>query len=83
MSNIEKLAFFRSIRFRYGLALAVFLTVAGYFLWTEHQVHILSFASGFLIIGVSLGIHFLMHSGRGDHAVASKTEHGKDNRNAP
>ncbi len=82
MSNTEKPTFFRSLRFRSGLALAGFLTVAGYFLWAEHQVHILSFASGFLILGVSLGMHFLMHSGHGGHAVASKTEHEKDDRKA-
>lgn len=83
MSSTEKYTFFHSLRFRYGLALAGFLTVAGYFLWAEHQVHILSFASGFLILGASLGMHFLMHGGHGGHAGGSKNEPGKDNRKEP
>ncbi len=32
-----------SLRFRYGLGLAGFLLTAGFFLWEEHEAHILGY----------------------------------------
>lgn len=77
MPNTDTPSFFRSLQFRFGLALMIFLTASGYFLWAEHQVHILSFASGFLILGVCLGMHFLMHGG---HTGGTIIEPRKDDR---
>lgn len=57
--------FFSSLRFRYGLGLAVFLGLAGYFLWEEHEAHILGYLPLFLVLGACLGMHFLMHGGHG------------------
>lgn len=68
MSETEKTSFFRSLRFQYGLGLLTFLAAAGYFLWAEHHAHILSFGSGFLILGLCLGMHFFMHGGHGGHS---------------
>ncbi len=32
-----------SLRFRYGLGLPEFLLIAGFFLWEEHEAHILGY----------------------------------------
>jgi drug/metabolite transporter (DMT)-like permease len=65
MPEISKPVFFRSLRFRYGLGLLVFLAAAGFFLWEEHEAHILGYLPLILILGVCLGMHFLMHGGHG------------------
>jgi hypothetical protein len=59
--------FFSSLRFRYGLGLLVFLTIGGYFLWQEHQVHIMGYLPIILLLGACLGMHFFMHGGHGGH----------------
>ena len=58
MANTDRYGFFASLRFRYGLALAGFLAVAGFFLWQEHEAHILGALPVVLILGVCLGMHF-------------------------
>jgi len=63
-------SFFSSTRFRYGLGLLFFLIVAGFFLWEEHEAHILGNLPLFLILGACVGMHFLMH---GSH-VHGKTD---------
>ena len=65
MSNENNPSFFHSLRFRYGLGLAVFLAIAGYFLWQEHEAHILGYLPLILILGVCVGMHFFMHGGHG------------------
>lgn len=50
---------------RWGLALAVFLAVAGFLLWQEHRIHVLGYLPFVLIIGLCLGMHLLMHAGHG------------------
>ncbi len=68
MSSENKPSFFHSLRFRYGLGLAVFLAIAGYFLWQEHEAHILGYLPLILILGVCVGMHLFMHGGHGgDH----------------
>lgn len=57
--------FFRSLRFRYGLGLLFFLAIAGYFLWEEHEAHILGNLPLVLVLGLCLGMHFFMHGGHG------------------
>lgn len=59
--------FFSSLRFRYGLGLLVFLTIGGYFLWQEHEAHIVGYLPTILLLGVCLGMHFFMHGGHGGH----------------
>ncbi len=51
-------------RNRSRLAFAVFLAIGGYFLWTEHQAHVIEFLPWLLILGC-VGMHFFMHGGHG------------------
>ncbi len=68
MSSENNPSFFHSLRFRYGLGLAVFLAIAGYFLWQEHEAHILGYLPLILILGACVGMHLFMHGGHGgDH----------------
>ncbi len=50
---------------RNQIALAVFLVIGGYFLWTEHQAHLLGALPLILILAVCIGMHFFMHGGHG------------------
>ncbi len=59
--------FFNSLRFRYGLGLAVFLAVAGYFLWQEHEAHIISYLAIAFLLGACIVMHLFMHGGHGGH----------------
>ncbi len=65
MTESNGASFFASLRFRYGLGLAVFLAIAGYFLWEEHEVHILGNLPLILILGACVGMHLFMHGGHG------------------
>jgi Protein of unknown function (DUF2933) len=65
IEKTDNAGFFSSLRFRYGLGLLVFLSIAGYFLWAEHQAHIMGFAPLVLLLGACLGMHFFMHGGHG------------------
>jgi hypothetical protein len=65
--NTGRPGFFSSLRFRYGLGLLVFLAIAGYFLWQEHQAHIMGYLPTILLLGACLGMHFFMHGGHGGH----------------
>ena len=47
-----------------GLALLGFLAVAGYFLWTEHQAHVIA-ALPWILVGGCLVMHLFMHGGHG------------------
>lgn len=47
-----------------GLVLIGFLGVAGYFLWTEHQAHVITFLP-FLLLGGCILMHVFMHGGHG------------------
>ncbi len=65
MPETPEIGFFDSLRFRYGLGLLVFLTIAGFFLWEEHEAHILGYLPLILLFGMCLGMHFSMHGGLG------------------
>ena len=65
MSSENNPSFFHSLRFRYGLGLAVFLAIAGYFLWEENEANILGNLPLILILGVCVGMHLFMHGGHG------------------
>ena len=49
---------------RNGLILAGFLLAAGYFLWTEHEAHVVA-ALPWLLVGGCLVMHLFMHRGHG------------------
>ena len=65
MSSENNPSFFHSLRFRYGLGLAVFLAIAGYFLWEEHEALILGNLPLILILGACVGMLLFMHGGHG------------------
>ena len=65
MSATNHPDFFKSLRFRYGLGLVGFLVVAGFFLWEEHEAHILGFVPLVLLLGACVGMHVFMHGGHG------------------
>jgi len=46
------------------LPFAVFLAIGAYFLWTEHQAHIIEFLPWVLVLGC-VGMHLFMHGGHG------------------
>jgi hypothetical protein len=50
-----------------GLALGVFLAVAGIFLWLEHRAHILGAMPLLILLAICLGMHVFMHRGHGGH----------------
>ena len=41
---------------------AVFLAIGAYFLWTEHQAHVIEFLPWLLLLGC-VGMHLFMHGG--------------------
>ncbi len=49
-------------RNRSNLALVAFLGIGGYFLWTEHQAHVIAALPWVLILGC-LVMHLFMHGG--------------------
>ena len=51
-------------RNRSNLALVAFLGIGGYFLWTEHQAHVVAALPWVLILGC-LVMHLFMHGGHG------------------
>ena len=65
MSSENNPSFFHSLRFRYGLGLAVFLAIAGYFLWEEHEAYILGILQLILILGACVSMYLFMHGGHG------------------
>ncbi len=77
MSHINP-SFFHSLRFRYGAGLVVFLIIGGYFLWQEHEAHILGYLPLILLFGVCIGMHFFMHGGHG-HGKADDADPTKKN----
>lgn len=49
---------------RSNLTLLAFLAIAGFFLWTEHRVHVLAALPYVLLLGC-IFMHFFMHRGHG------------------
>lgn len=50
-----------------GLALCVFLAIAGVFLWVEHRAHVIGALPLLLPLLICVGMHFFMHKGHGGH----------------
>ena len=46
------------------LPFAVFLAIGAYFLWTEHQAHVIEFLPWVLVLAC-VGMHLFMHGGHG------------------
>ncbi len=68
------------LRSRTGLALVAFLAIAGFFLWEEHEAHILGYLPLILLLGACLGMHFFMHGGHGGGHGSHHDESGEDDR---
>ena len=51
---------------RSGLVFLGFLAVGGYFLWAEHQAHVIAVLP-WLLVGACLVMHLFMHHGHGGH----------------
>lgn len=66
---------------RANVALAVFVAIGGYFLWTEHRAHVIEFLPWILVLGCC-GMHLFMHRGHGhgDHGSGDRTEHSDHDR---
>jgi len=43
------------------VSLIVFLLIALFFLWSEHEAHLIGALPLLLILGLCLGMHFFMH----------------------
>ncbi|GIK80614.1 MAG: DUF2933 domain-containing protein [Xanthobacteraceae bacterium] len=56
---------------RAGLALLVFLAVAGLLLLTEHRAHVIG-AAFWLLPLVCIAMHMFMHGGHGGHGQRSE-----------
>ncbi len=52
------------VRLRWWLALAGFLLIAGFFLFTEHRAHVLGALPYLLLLACPL-LHLFMHGGHG------------------
>ena len=63
-------------RFRSSLALVGFLTVAGFFLLTEHRAHFFGILPFLLLLACPL-LHSFMHGSHGGHG-GSTDEPGRD-----
>ncbi len=74
MPEANKSGFFGSLRFRYGVGFLAFLAVAGFFLWEEHEAHILGYLPLILLLGVCVGMHFFMHGGHGGHGGGDQND---------
>ena len=70
----EKSAFWRSPA---GLALGIFLVVAGVLLVLEHGAHLLGTSPLLLLLGACIGMHFFMHRGHGEHGSAGDDDHSR------
>ncbi len=53
-------------RSRSGMVLLGFLAIAGYFLWTEHQAHVIAVLPWLFLLACPL-MHLFMHGRHGGH----------------
>ena len=64
------------------LPFVVFLAVAGYFLWTEHQAHVIASLPWLLLLGCVV-MHLFMHGGHGGHDGSSGKPSDTDTSDRP
>ena len=62
------------------LAFLAFVAAGGYFLWTEHQAHLLT-ALPYLILLLCPLMHIFMHGGHGSHGDHRKGDEMQDHEN--
>ena len=68
---------FRSFLFsQTGLVFLGLLALAGYFLWTEYQAHVIA-ALPWLLVGGCLLMHLFMHRGHDDHSGGQGSHHDR------
>ena len=75
MAQPENRSLQRFLLSKSGLVLVGFLAVAGYFLWAEHQAHVIA-ALPWLLVGGCLVMHLFMHHGHGGHGDDHDSDHG-------
>lgn len=63
-------------RLRYHLVLCGFLTIAVFFLWTEHRAHLFGVLPYLLLFACPLMLLF-MHRGHDEHGYHSVPKEGK------
>ena len=64
------------LRSRAGFALLGFLAIAVFFLWEEHEAHILGILPFALLLLCPL-LHLFMHGGHGGHGSNGNHQSGK------
>ncbi len=69
----SKLSFWRT---RSGITLLVMGAIAGYFLLSEHQAHVIGALPYLLLLGCLL-MHVFMHGGHGGHSGHGSPDAGK------
>lgn len=74
MPQQNETGFFGSLRFRYGLIFAAFLAIGAYFLWQEHEAHIIGYLPLILVLVLCGGMHFFMHGAHGGHGGGHKDD---------
>ena len=57
--------------------LFAFLAIAAYFLWTEHQAHVIEFLP-YVLLFSCLFLHFFMHRGGGHCGENGEPKPGQD-----
>ena len=79
MASKEFLSNFLGIVSGHRLAFLAFVAAGGYFLWTEHQAHLLA-ALPYLILLLCPLMHVFMHHGHSGH---HKDDHGRQHEIPP
>ena len=64
------------VRIPWWLGLCLFAAVAVFFLWEEHQAHILGALPYLLVLACPI-IHLFMHRGHGGHGGGHRHERGE------
>ena len=59
------------------LPFIVFLAIGAYFLWTEHQAHVIEYLP-LAFLFACVGIHFFMHGSHGGHGSHDHKKHDDD-----
>jgi len=72
--NQTKIPWWRN---RSNQVLVAFLAIGGYFLWTEHQAHVIA-ALPWVLVGGCLIMHLFMHGGHG-HGGGGHNDDGTGN----
>jgi hypothetical protein len=80
MTSKNSMAELRRILSGPRLAFLAFVAAAGYFLWTEHQAHLLA-ALPYLILLLCPLMHIFMHGGHGSHGDHRQGDEMHDHEN--